>query len=107
MSIIAARECGHVRARSADRAWAQATGADVGRAGSARSCRHPAPADGEVSAMTGPARRDLGRVFNEVPGLYDRVRPACPGELFADLVAITGRDRRSLVLEVGCGAGQA
>jgi len=57
--------------------------------------------------MTGPDRGDLGRVFNEVPELYDRVRPAYPGELFADLVAITGLDRRSPVLEVGCGTGQA
>src|SRR6266566_10150411 len=51
--------------------------------------------------MTGPDRRDLGRVFDEVPELYDRVRPAYPDELFADLVAITGMDRRSPVLEVG------
>jgi tRNA G46 methylase TrmB len=46
-------------------------------------------------------------VFNEVPELYDRVRPAYPDELFADLVAITGMDRQSSVLEVGCGTGQA
>jgi SAM-dependent methyltransferase len=51
--------------------------------------------------------RDLGRVFNEVPELYDRVRPAYPEELGADLVAITGMDERSPVLEVGCGTGQA
>lgn len=57
--------------------------------------------------MTGSDRRDLGRVFNEVPELYDRVRPTYPDELFADLVAITGTDRRSSVLEVGCGTGQA
>ena len=57
--------------------------------------------------MTGPARRDLGRIFDEVPELYDRFRPAYPDELFADLVAITGMDRRSSVLEVGCGTGQA
>src|SRR5258706_11442867 len=57
--------------------------------------------------MTGPDRCDLGRVFNEVPELYDRVRPTYPGELFADLAAITGMDRRSSVLEVGCGTGQA
>jgi 2-polyprenyl-3-methyl-5-hydroxy-6-metoxy-1,4-benzoquinol methylase len=57
--------------------------------------------------MTGPDRGDLGRVFNEVPELYDRVRPAYPDELFADLVATTGMDRRSPVLEVGCGTGQA
>jgi SAM-dependent methyltransferase len=52
-------------------------------------------------------RRNLGRVFNEVPELYDRVRPTYPDELFTDLVAITGIDKRSSVLEVGCGTGQA
>jgi SAM-dependent methyltransferase len=52
-------------------------------------------------------RRDFGRVFNEVPELYDRVRPTYPDELFADLVDITGINERSLVLEVGCGTGQA
>lgn len=54
-----------------------------------------------------PNRHDLGRVFNEVPELYDRVRPGYPDDLFADLVAITGMDERSSVLEVGCGTGQA
>jgi SAM-dependent methyltransferase len=57
--------------------------------------------------VTGPDRRYLGQVFNEVPELYDRVRPTYPGELFADLAAITGMDRSSSVLEVGCGTGQA
>jgi SAM-dependent methyltransferase len=52
-------------------------------------------------------RRKLGRVFNEVPELYDRVRPGYPDELFVDLVAITGIDEESSVLEVGCGTGQA
>ncbi|MEU9480910.1 class I SAM-dependent methyltransferase [Streptomyces sp. NPDC048191] len=54
-----------------------------------------------------PNRHDLGRVFNEVPELYDRVRPGYPAELFADLRAITGMDEGSSVLEVGCGTGQA
>jgi SAM-dependent methyltransferase len=53
------------------------------------------------------ASRHLGRVFNEVPQLYDRVRPGYPDALFADLAAITGADDRSSVLEVGCGTGQA
>jgi SAM-dependent methyltransferase len=57
--------------------------------------------------MAGPDRRDIGRLFNEVPDLYDRVRPTYPDELFADLVAITAMDGRSSVLEVGCGTGQA
>lgn len=52
-------------------------------------------------------RRDLGLVFDEVPELYDRVRPTYPDELFADLVAVTGIGERSTVLEVGCGTGQA
>lgn len=57
--------------------------------------------------MTAPKRRDLGRVFNEVPDLYDRVRPGYPDELFADLVAVARLGARSRVLEVGCGTGQA
>jgi SAM-dependent methyltransferase len=52
-------------------------------------------------------RRHLGRVFDEVPDLYDRVRPTYPDELFSDLVAITGIDESFAVLEVGCGTGQA
>ena len=51
--------------------------------------------------------RDLGRVFNEVPHVYDRVRPTYPDDLFEDLVAITGVDQQSAILEVGCGTGQA
>ena len=57
-----------------------------------------------VTGLDGP---QLGRVFNEVPELYDRVRPGYPDELFADLAAITGIDERASVLEVGCGTGQA
>ena len=57
--------------------------------------------------MAGPPRQELSRVFNEVPELYDRVRPSYPTELFSDLVALTGIDSRSAVLEVGCGTGQA
>ena len=57
--------------------------------------------------MAGSQRSDLGRVFNEVPELYDRVRPTYPTELFTDLVAITDLDNRSSVLEIGCGTGQA
>lgn len=46
-------------------------------------------------------------MFNEVPELYDRVRPGYPDKLFADLVTVTGMDERSSVLEVGFGTGQA
>lgn len=49
----------------------------------------------------------FGRLFNEVPELYDRVRPGYPDALFAELVAITGLGKSSSVLEVGCGTGQA
>jgi SAM-dependent methyltransferase len=51
--------------------------------------------------------RAAGRLFDEVPELFDRVRPTYPRELFADLVTITGMHERSSVLEVGCGTGQA
>jgi SAM-dependent methyltransferase len=52
-------------------------------------------------------RRHLGRVFEEVPELYDRVRPTYPNELIAELVSTTGLNERAAVLEVGCGTGQA
>ena len=57
--------------------------------------------------MTDPHRRHLGRVFDEVPALYDRVRPGYPEMLFADLASVAGLGRKSSVLEVGCGTGQA
>jgi hypothetical protein len=38
-------------------------------------------------------------VFNEVPELYDRVRPTYPDEMFEDLVSITGIHEGSSVLE--------
>jgi SAM-dependent methyltransferase len=57
--------------------------------------------------MAGQDRRQLGRVFNEVAELYERVRPGYPDEMFADIVTITTMDERSSVLEVGCGTGQA
>jgi SAM-dependent methyltransferase len=57
--------------------------------------------------MADPNRCRLGRVFNEVPELYDRVRPGYPDELFADLAAITSMNEQSSLLEVGCGTGQA
>src|SRR5580698_9025027 len=57
--------------------------------------------------MTDADQRSRGRLFNEAPELYDRVRPAYPPALFADLAAITGTGAGSPVLEVGCGTGQA
>jgi SAM-dependent methyltransferase len=52
-------------------------------------------------------RRQVRSTFNEVPEIYDRVRPTYPDELFHDLAAITGLNAHASVLEVGCGTGQA
>lgn len=60
-----------------------------------------------MGGVADPNGRDLGRVFNEVPELYDRVRPSYPKSLFVDLVSLTGMSQQSQVLEVGCGTGQA
>ncbi|WP_250034815.1 class I SAM-dependent methyltransferase [Paractinoplanes maris] len=49
----------------------------------------------------------LGRVFNEVPELYERVRPGYPDELFDDLAELAGLRPGSAVLEIGSGTGQA
>ena len=44
--------------------------------------------------------------FDEVAELYDEIRPGYPPELIDDLVQIAGLDRRSRVLEIGCGTGK-
>jgi SAM-dependent methyltransferase len=51
--------------------------------------------------------RGLGRSFDEVPELYDRVRPVYPDEMLRDLATIGGLTAASDVLEVGSGTGQA
>jgi hypothetical protein len=45
--------------------------------------------------VTGAYIGSLGRVFNEVPELYDRTRPSYPDALFADLAEITGLGQRA------------
>ena len=45
--------------------------------------------------------------FGDVATSYDQARPGYPSELLADLVAITGLDSESRVLEIGSGTGKA
>ena len=49
----------------------------------------------------------LRETFEEVPELYDRVRPGYPEELFDDLARLADLRPGSRVLELGCGTGQA
>lgn len=56
------------------------------------------------------AHQDRQRVrmtFDGVPELYGRARPGYPPEVFDDLVALAGLAEGALVLEIGCGTGQA
>jgi SAM-dependent methyltransferase len=46
-------------------------------------------------------------MFNDVPELYDRLRPPYPDPLFADLAAIADLRSGGTVLEIGAGTGQA
>ncbi|HEV2412756.1 MAG TPA: class I SAM-dependent methyltransferase [Candidatus Saccharimonadales bacterium] len=45
--------------------------------------------------------------FNDDAGLYDKMRPGYPKEVFTKLQAITGLNQGSHILEIGCGSGQA
>jgi len=45
--------------------------------------------------------------FDSVAGLYDRVRPGYPEELFDDLVRLSGIPKHGRILEIGPGTGQA
>ena len=54
--------------------------------------------------MSAPERRTT---FDQVPELYDRVRPGYPPELFDDLELVAGLTPDSSVLEIGPATGQA
>ncbi|HEX6469616.1 MAG TPA: class I SAM-dependent methyltransferase [Streptosporangiaceae bacterium] len=51
--------------------------------------------------------RRLRTTFDRAAGLYQRARPDYPGELYADLLALTGIEPPAHLLEVGCGPGKA
>ncbi|MAK80422.1 MAG: hypothetical protein CMJ17_00865 [Phenylobacterium sp.] len=54
----------------------------------------------------GAAVPDQRETFNAVAAEYDAVRPTYPAELYDDLASVVG-GAGELVLEVGCGSGQA
>ena len=49
----------------------------------------------------------LKRTFDEVARLYNEARPLYPDELFVNLIAATGLQPGSTLLEIGPGTGQA
>jgi SAM-dependent methyltransferase len=51
--------------------------------------------------------RTLRTTFDEAAELYERARPAYPDELFDDLIAVTGLEPGSRVVEIGPGTGKA
>jgi SAM-dependent methyltransferase len=52
-------------------------------------------------------REQRRTLFEQVPELYDRARPAYPEELFDELASLTGLHAGARVLEIGCGPGKA
>ena len=57
--------------------------------------------------MSHPNRRYPKTTFNRNALLYDRARPRYPEKLFEDLVLLADLGNNSLLLEIGCGTGQA
>src|SRR5438093_8988159 len=57
--------------------------------------------------MSHPNRRYPKTTFNRNALLYDRARPRYPEKLFEDLVVLADLGNNSLLLEIGCGTGQA
>jgi len=51
--------------------------------------------------------KEQGLSFDEVAGLYDRLRPGYPEPLFDDLVSLAAVPPGARMLEIGCGTGQA
>jgi trans-aconitate methyltransferase len=52
--------------------------------------------------------RDQLRVtFDDVARLYDQMRPSYPDAVFDDVIALSGVDSSSCILEIGCGTGHA
>src|SRR5918995_6583381 len=56
--------------------------------------------------MAGESNR-LRTTFDEAASLYDEVRPGYPGDLFDDVVWLSGIPAGGKILEIGCGTGQA
>ncbi|MFC1849158.1 class I SAM-dependent methyltransferase [candidate division CSSED10-310 bacterium] len=49
----------------------------------------------------------LKTTFDEVPALYDEVRPTYPAPLINDVIDLSGIPEKGSILEIGCGTGQA
>jgi SAM-dependent methyltransferase len=54
-----------------------------------------------------PRRHALRAGFDQAAEDYQRTRPVCPAELFDDLMDLAGLKPGDLVIEIGCGTGQA
>ncbi|MFP5204018.1 MAG: class I SAM-dependent methyltransferase [Acidobacteriota bacterium] len=52
-------------------------------------------------------RTELRQTFDNVAHLYDEMRPSYPGEVFSDVIEISGVRPASRILEIGCGTGHA
>jgi len=52
-------------------------------------------------------RNSLRTTFDEAASLYDDVRPGYPGDLFDDVISLSGIPSGGRILEIGCGTGQA
>lgn len=62
----------------------------------------------KINAPNDQADREIcRRTFNHDAKLYDSARPGYPKDLFADIIHLANLPEKALILEIGCGTGQA
>ncbi|RMH71105.1 MAG: class I SAM-dependent methyltransferase [Gemmatimonadetes bacterium] len=55
----------------------------------------------------GMMKKAFKTTFDEIPALYDEVRPTYPAPLIEDIITLSNLRDNASIVEIGCGTGQA